>query len=392
MVATLATFLFPFTGNEFSEWAFWKENHSPPQTWNSNYLPDIFQQGNWDGTAQQAKDRLYSSLDTYTLNRQIYLMEKAGIELVISSWWGLGSWTDSALSIIFNKVAPVFPSIKFCILYELDTYNIGTKDAPVWVDKTQANIEKDIDDLLSVYASSSSQYFYKINNKPVVFVYNVSRGTETDVQKADKWNAIRTSKNIYTVLKVFPAWETNSAKADSWYQLGPDVAFGEANDGVKKYSAYVSPGFYPVHGTKATWSRDLNAFDSNLNNLKNSTATDFKLIESWNNYYDGSMVEPAEPINHIEAGFTPIASSNWGMDYINKIFKYFPNNISHSTICIDNVCMQREGTSSECLEPGKLCVLPPIETKDNTGLYVGLAAVGILAAILLTRKKKKEKR
>ena len=308
----LGTFYYPWTGGNSQisptdTWKFWADGHNPPRTWESNYLPDVLLSGSWD-----PYNRLYSSKDANITKKQLYYMKKAGIQFVISSWWGNGDYTDQSLNFTLNKVLPLtsnpYPEIRFTIYYEKDAY----RNVP------KSEIISDVNYIKTKYANSP--FYLKINQKPVIFVYNTGYG-ETSLQQAQKWSDVRNATGIYLVLKVFSGYQNAVYLADSWHQYAPTLNYEKQG----KYSALVSPGFYKFHESSPRLVREnFTRFEKDVATLKNASVQ-FKLIETWNEWGEGTGVEPAQLINHDDISGFSSAAPSYGTKYIDIIGKYFSN-------------------------------------------------------------------
>lgn len=234
------------------------------------------------------------------------MMNRAGIEFVISSWWGQNSYEDQTLNIISNQVLPAtdnpYPDVKFCIYYEKE----GIKDVP------RDEIIADINYIKQKYVSNP--HYFKINGKPVIFVYNALGGTNI----ASKWKYIRDLTGIYTVLKVFSGYNNVVSYADSWHQYAPSLAFEQQWN----YSAFVSPGYHKYHEQPRLIREAFVRFEENVKALA-SAKVQFRLIETWNEWEEGTGIEPAQKIKHDDVnGFTPAADS-YRTKYIDILAKYF---------------------------------------------------------------------
>ncbi len=312
--SSLGIFYYPWTGgnhgvspNPSETWLHWKDGgHKPPKTWDSNYLPDLSPIKSFDPNI-----RLYSAKDTDIINEQLKLMRQAGIGFVISSWWGQNSYEDQTLDIIFNQILSSpgnpYPDVKFCIYYEKE----GFADVP------KSEIVSDINYIKQKYASSP--YYYKINGKPVIFVYNADTGGLADAQK---WSDVRNDTGIYTILKVFTGYKDNVNLADSWHQYGPATPGGfEQQD---NYSAFITPGFHKWSEQPRLGRENFTRWENDVIKL-NDANVQFKLIETWNEWGEGTGIEPAQKINHDDVnGFTP-ADDSYGTKYIDILSKYFAN-------------------------------------------------------------------
>ncbi len=311
----LGVFYYPWTGGNSEKspaaketWLHWKDdNHNPPNTWASNYVPDY-------GTSSGPYDRLYSSKDPIIIKQQLGLMKKAGINFVISSWWGQNHFTDGALDIIFNQVLPAkdnpYPNVKFAIYYEKEGF----------ADVSKSEIISDINYIKNKYANSP--YYYKIDGRPVVFVYNTKSGlfSETFEQEIQKWKEVRDETGIYTVLKVSGGYKNVESYADSWHEYAPASNFKQTGN----YSAFISPGFSKWHESPRLERENFTRFENDVISLKNADVQ-FKLIETWNEWGEGTGIEPAQKINHDDDSGFSIAENSYGTRYIDILGKYFNN-------------------------------------------------------------------
>ncbi len=314
---SLGVFYYPWTGgnpekspDKKETWLHWKDDgHNPPKTWASNYIPDY-------GSSSDPYNGLYASRDTGIIKQQLGLMKKAGINFVISSWWGQNHLSDKALDIIFNQVLPAtdnpYKNVKFAIYYEKE----GFADVP------KSEIISDINYIKNKYGGT--EYYYKIDGRPVVFVYNTKSGlvSETFEEEIQKWKEVRDETGIYTVLKVSGGYKKVESYADSWHEYAPASNFKQTGN----YSAFVSPGFAKWHESERLERENFTRFENDVIALKNADVQ-FRLIETWNEWGEGTGIEPAQKVNHDDVnGFTVVGSS-YGTKYIDILGKYFVSGI-----------------------------------------------------------------
>ncbi len=288
-------------------WRHWHDNnHTPPTNWFSNYQPTVL------SNSFDPNINLYSSRDPALILDQLGLIKRAHLDGFIYSWWGQNSYEDQTLNIIANQIIPSssnpYPNVKFTIYYELDGQGI---DVP------ESQIISDINSIIVKYSNNPN--LLKIDCKPVIFVYNIAtneHGKETDLQKLQKWNNVRGKTNIYTVMKVFKNFQNYLNLADSWHQYGPAVAFGE----LSPFYAYISPGFYKSGESSPRLTRDPAIFNRNAQKLA-SSSVQWKLVETWNEYGEGTQVEPAQPINPSTNPYIPSGPS-YQTEFIDILAKY----------------------------------------------------------------------
>lgn len=311
----LGVFYYPWTGgnpekspDKKETWLHWKDdNHNPPNTWASNYIPDY-------GNSSDPYNGLYASADTNIIKQQLGLMKKAGINFVISSWWGQNHLSDKVLNITFNSVLPAkdnpYPNVKYAIYYEKEGF----------ADASKEEIINDINYIKKKYANSP--YYYRINGRPVVFVYNTKSGlfSETFEQEIEKWKEVRDETGIYTVLKVSGGYKKIESYADSWHEYAPSTDFKQTGN----YSAFISPGFSKWHESPRLERENFTRFEKNVIALKNANVQ-FKLIETWNEWGEGTGIEPARRVNHDDVNGFTMAEDSYGTKYIDILGKYFAN-------------------------------------------------------------------
>lgn len=309
----VGAFYYPWTGGKDTptpnQYAHWKdEGHKPPYSWASNYLPDI------NPAIFDPSNELYDSNDPTVVKKQLAWMDKAGVDFVISSWWGQNHYTDKALSNIFTNVLPASdnpnPNTKFVIYYEKE----GFADIPV------DEIISDINYIKTKYGNS--EYYLKIDGKPVVFVYNTLGGAidETPFAEAQKWDTARKQTGIFVVLKVFTDYKLNSNLADGWHQYAPTKSFEAQAD----WSAFVSPGFWKYDEAPRLAREDFTTFKQSVQKLAAADVR-FKLIETWNEWGEGTGVEPAQKIIHDDMNGFSAAEPSYGDRYINILREYLRN-------------------------------------------------------------------
>ncbi len=281
--------------------------HTPPANWFSNYLPNI------DTLDFDPAVELYSSNDFSVFKWQVGKMAEAKQEVAISSWWGPGHKTDAAFNKVINDFANradnPYPNLRWALYYECEgnggTACGGTSNPSV------SKIVSDLNYIASNYANKPG--FLKVNNKPVLFVYGdspdiLNTGSCTDplnTSVSARWKQANSRANtpFYIVLKVYSNYRTDPCQPDSWHQYAPS----SRTDSQGNYSFMVSPGFWRS-GDAPRLCRNLNgaaqancksdnltlsvpSFQSGVQSMVNSTAT-WRLIETWNEWGEGSAVEP----------------------------------------------------------------------------------------------------
>lgn len=127
---------------------------------------------------------IYDSQDEKLIETHILLASYAGIDGFIVSWWGINSFEDESLEKII-KIAEKY-DFKITIYYE--SYR-------PWKPLTIKEIVSELSYIVKKYSLSPA--FFKINGKPVFFIYNIG-GHE---RKPDFWLQVKRSleKEVGTI-------------------------------------------------------------------------------------------------------------------------------------------------------------------------------------------------
>jgi Calcineurin-like phosphoesterase/Glycosyl hydrolase family 99 len=300
---SVGTFYYPWYGH----WKHWADgDHNPPNTWASNYLPDL------NSSVFDPSTELYDSSDQAVVTEQIREMERVGINFSISSWWGQTSPTDTVFSNIIAN--PENGPLKWALLYEEEGFG----------NPTVADLVSDLNYIKTEYTNDED--YLKIDGKPVIFVYNAEHTGSNALEDLDRWKQARQQTDFYVVFKVDPLLlGANPEDMDSWYQYAPAVRYEIQGS----YSAMVSPGFWKYHESPRL-ERDVTEFDLAVRELEASNVQ-FKLIETWNEWGEGTGVEPAQTIIHDDVNGFSAAEQSYGDTYLNILARYFGGkNISNN--------------------------------------------------------------
>jgi len=293
----VGAFFYPWYGNPNTsgQWVHWNDgDYTPPVTWTANYLPN-YPNSIWNPSVQ-----LYDSTDTDVLRWQDRAMARTGIDIAISSWWGIGGYEDAALA----RAIRICKSVQWCIYYEMDAYG----DPPV------RRIYNDIKYVIDTYGPTRN--YARVDGKWLVMVYGAG-GDET----ADRWlqaKELLAANGYYVYLNGDtsnggPPW-------DAVHSYNPVVYHGytdtlpNADD-----SAWISPGFWK-YGESPALERSLSEFTSVWNNIiDNNTKYRFVLIETWNEWHEGTQIEPGQEVILDMQGYKSRSNGDYGYTFVDTI-------------------------------------------------------------------------
>jgi hypothetical protein len=293
----IGAFFYPWYSNPNTsgQWRHWPEgNNLPPISWSSNYLPN-YPDSTWNPGVQ-----LYDSANTEVLRWQDRAMARAGINIAIASWWGIGGHEDAA----FAKAIRICKSVQWCIYYELDAYG----------DPSVQRIYNDIKYVIDTYGPTRN--YARIDGKWLVLVYGAG-GDET----ADRWQQAKDllAGNGYNV---YLNGDTSNGRPpwDAVHNYNPVVYQGYTDTLPNTDdSAWISPGFWG-YGNNPALERSLSEFASAWDNIiENKAGYRFVLIETWNEWHEGTQIESGQEIIPDPQGFRPKPNGDYGFTFIDTI-------------------------------------------------------------------------
>jgi len=245
-----AAFFYPWFPNA------WKQGGIYPYT---NFTPSL---------------GFYDSSDDAIIDAHLALAERAHIEAFISSWWGQGHHTDTALATILSDPSTAASPTKWAIYYEEEGQT----------NPSAAFIANDLTYLNTAFFGDSS--YLRVDGKPVVFVYGNIESAEMNTRWADAQSLA--GLDVYISLKVYPGWRSSPDQPESWHQYGPSTPYHD----FAPFSVDVSPGFWKI-GETPRLERDPARFEADIVQMSQSGAF-WQLITSFNEWGEGTSVEPAE--------------------------------------------------------------------------------------------------
>jgi hypothetical protein len=212
----------------------------------------------------------YSESNATVVAQQIAAMQYGKIGLGIASWWGQGSQTDAKMPLLLSTAAAT--GFKWSIYYEAE----GTTDP------SASKIASDLAYINSRYGSDPS--FYKINGRPVIFVY---AQPSDGCAMASRWAQANASGADYVVLKVFPGYTGCSSQPSQWHQYSPAVA----EDHQAGRSFAISPGFW-LATSSVRLARNLSRWQQNVRDMV-ASGEPWQFVTTFNEWGEGTAVEGA---------------------------------------------------------------------------------------------------
>lgn len=267
----------------------------------------------------------YNSSDPATIARQVTWAANAGITGFISSWWGPGDVTDQN----FAKVLAQAATLQSTTGYDFTSTIYFEDDAPAFT-----SADKVVSALRYIVAQySNNPHFFHWHGKPVLFFWDplgqgrtlsywTSIRSQVDPQNALIWSAEGTSISL---LSVFDGLHLFSAAY--WGILNGDInavdqgfrnqinVYNQAQHTQKIWAAGVLPGYDDtrVPGRKGTYIVQRNNGTTYRESWTGAIASspDWVTITSFNEWFEGAMIEPSVHYGNLYLGITQQFTAQW---------------------------------------------------------------------------------
>lgn len=145
------------------DWYHWDEGGHFPNKVNEDGYPDF-------GTTNHPSYGPYDSNDPYVIRRHLEWCNEAHIDALIATWWGQGLYHDKALNVVLKEASE--SPVKITIYYETIPRN------------SMDGVIDDFRYIISNYGNHPG--FFIVDGKPVIFVYGRAMGQ----LKYDQWATV----------------------------------------------------------------------------------------------------------------------------------------------------------------------------------------------------------
>lgn len=238
---------------------------------------------------------LYDSNDPLVIAGHLKLARNSGIDAFIATWWGQDDFTDKAFEAALDVADEMKSTTKLTAYYET---------VP---DEDPQKAVADLVYVLETYGTRDS--FFKVNGVPVAFIYGRAMGQ----LKAEQWDevaaAVKRDKPAVLIADTDSRTRANKANFDGFHFYNPVGRIKGGTDMGTFYREYVekhrSPGkivcLTIIPGYDDTYVREPGTAVSRENgdlyarswSSAVNARPDWILITSWNEWHEGSEIEPS---------------------------------------------------------------------------------------------------
>jgi len=264
---------------------------------------------------------LYDSQNISLIDHQISQAVSAGINGFIASWWGPHSFTDNTDQILLNQASTRFADFTVTLYFETTIIEgVNPESQP-------SQIVSDVQYIMHAYGGSD--VFTRIGGKDILFFSGV-----------DNWPPSFWSNVTVEIHSIYPnlLLISDSLNVDylnvfdgaaSYVDLGymtqslpllngtyptfTDISSLAASEG-KFWFATASPGFNGTNDGKVQFPnvpRDSGqTFSKGWSIAQNSNPYGI-IVGTWNEYYEGTSIEPAQSYGNLYVHLTAQLSAGW---------------------------------------------------------------------------------
>lgn len=246
-------------------------------------------------TTNSPASGFYDSRDPQALLEHMRVATASGIDAFAVSWWGANSPEDRNLKVMLDTANANSLPMKLAIHFETPGFKSGGAPA----------VQQQLRYLLSTYSTHPS--YLRVDGRPVVFIYNPT----LSAQDLSDWEPIITAADIapFNAFFMVDHFDENSARIFSGlYAFGPIKEYmdGKLLDSytwgsalAKARSKVFAPAVFPGYDDRIIRNPSTVLPRDNYNTYSNTWAVarmvnpDWIFITSWNEWHEGSEIEPS---------------------------------------------------------------------------------------------------
>jgi len=298
----------------------------------------------------------YASDDSAVLDYQCLLMKYSGIDGVMVDWYGsMKGVNDYEANDRHTKAllkAVEKAGLRFAVVYEDATLSNVADDKKV----TQAR--QDLLYLQGNYFNSSS--YTKVGGKPLFLCFGPQQ-----IKSAADWTFIfqgQSQKPLFVALNGCAAYandaqNNNCAGEYLWVNPAPDYSVAKSFD---MYIAGAMPGFWDVYKQfgqgegYTTYDRENGALFRRQLNAAKSAGLDWLQISTWNDYGEGTTIEPTEEYGYqCLVALQEFTGVSYRQSQLELIFKWYQLRVKYANDSAKRKTLEKCYDCFNALRPDK---------------------------------------
>lgn len=221
----------------------------------------------------------YDSMDPDVLYTHVKQAISAGIDGFVVDWWGKNHFEDVSFRLLLKVVEKSFPNFKLAILYD------GHYGAEY---KNGAKMGAEFNYIIKSYADSPN--YLKFDGRPVIMIWNAKSHKSYDW--IDAYYSVADREDVAFLTD----WWSYTSFSDGYTTYTNDSSGYMLNiDPTKIVSETVMPGWDNTKVVKngVVIPRGSGGFYTQWWNKVYKNNPDFVMICSWNEWHEGSEIEPS---------------------------------------------------------------------------------------------------
>jgi hypothetical protein len=281
-------FYYPWYGNPRTDgrWVHWQQNnHVPPDDIASNYFPKL---------------GAYSSNDRAVVDQHMAWIAQTGVGVVVTSWWGRGSYEDQAVPMLLDSAAAHGLKVAFHI--------------EPYAGRTANSVRDDIAYIYNRYGrhpaffrvSRPTRYGSSANPRGVFYIFNSLLATPANEWRAMLDSIRGTSLDAFVLAQPSDTRLIDSGHFDGLYTYDVFNVDGSFFQGVNQavvkqgvvFAPSVGPGYIDtraVAGSTRNKPRLNGATCDQMWQRAIASGAEWITITSFNEWHEGTQIEPAVP-------------------------------------------------------------------------------------------------
>jgi len=250
----------------------------------------------------------YTSTDPIVIEKQLRLIEKAGFDFVIISWWGdkYGNFMDEAARQVLQTAQNMTSKLKFAIMVEPFNLTGSAYDLGGW----SYNYSRIYENIWRNYVSFYTELWYNMSNKPLICFFNDGNLTRDkgNIQLDDKFHVIMVGQQSYAQWMHTDLNKYDTLRHELFRQISVTPRY---DDSRIRYSSVTVDPTYEQGVYDEEWA--------NATRLWQEGKINIILINSWNEYPERTAIEPHYDYTAVHPYNDPYYLYNKTKEYINDI-------------------------------------------------------------------------